>query len=126
MSDQSAPTERTAGGLEELRFAKTQQWRIAAAAITLLAAIFAVAHSLHPLSTVEKVVTTVLVTLVGVFGSIFLFSLQKHLRRTRLRINEKDSEAWLRGAEVLAALVAAVIISAIVVVYSLWRLTPSC
>jgi hypothetical protein len=36
--------------LEELRFAKTQQWRVATAAVTLLGAIFVVAHKLHPLA----------------------------------------------------------------------------
>lgn len=110
--------------LEEIRFAKTQQWRVATAAITLLGAIFAVAHTLHPLATFEKVLGTVSVTLIATFGSFFLVSLQNHLRRTRVLINDKDSEAWLRGAEVVFALIAVVVTSAIVAGYSLWREHP--
>jgi hypothetical protein len=107
--------------LEEIRFAKTQQWRVATAAITLLGAIFVVAHTLHQLATPEKVVGTVLVTLIAGAGSVFLLSLQNHLGRTRLEIDGKDTEAWLRGIEVAFTLVAIVIVSAIVVGYSLWR-----
>jgi hypothetical protein len=43
---------------EELRFAKTQQWRIATAAITLLAAIFAVVHATPNLKPAEKIAGT--------------------------------------------------------------------
>jgi hypothetical protein len=106
--------------LEELRFAKTQQWRVATAAVTLLGAIFVVAHTLHPLAIFERVIGTVLVALIGVAGSVFLISLQNHLRRTRNSIQD-DLEAWSRGAEVMITLAVVVIASAIIVGYSLWR-----
>jgi SNF family Na+-dependent transporter len=112
--------------LEEIRFAKTQQWRVATAAVTLLGAIFAVAHTMHRLDTIEKVTGTVLVAVIAIAASAFLFSLYKHLGRTRLSIDRKDSEAWLRGAEVSLTLVAIVIASAIVVGYSLWRGVAAC
>ena len=106
--------------LEELRFAKTQQWRVATAAVTLLGAIFVVGHTLQPLAIFERVIGTVLVTLIAVAGSVFLISLQNHLRRTRILIQD-DPEAWSRGAEVMFTLAGVVIASAIVVGYSLWR-----
>jgi hypothetical protein len=62
--------------MEELRFAKRQQWHIAAAAVGLLGAIFAISTDMkRPL---EMVAATVLVTLVAVTGVGFLCSLQKH------------------------------------------------
>jgi hypothetical protein len=106
--------------LEELRFAKSQQWRVATAAVTLLGAIFAVAHTLHPLVIFERVIGTVLVTLIAVAASVFLISLQKHLRNTR-RLIQDDPEAWSRGSEVVFTLVGVVLASAIIVGYSFWR-----
>ena len=79
---------------EELRFPKTQQSRIAAAGITLLGAIFSVGHAMHDdLRPAEKVAGTLLVALVSISGSWFLWSLQKHLQQTGLNIVRTDTEA---------------------------------
>jgi hypothetical protein len=106
---------------EEIRFAKAQQWRIATAALTLLAAIFAIAHTMRPLACWEKAAATVFAVLVAAAGSLFLIMLQNHLADTRRRIDHDEAEAWHREGSILAALVGTVIIGAIVVGYSLWR-----
>jgi hypothetical protein len=125
MTDQTKPSsetdKETLSGLEELRFAKTQQWRIATSAITLLAAIFAVAHAMADLKPAEKVAGTLFAALVSISSSWFLCSLQSHLKRTRLEIGPEDKTAWLRGLDVIVALIGAVILSGGVVVYFLWR-----
>jgi hypothetical protein len=106
--------------LEELRFAKKQQWAVTTAAITLLAAIYAVAKDLKPeLGPKEKVAIAVLVTLIACAGVVYLTSLQSHLRETRLKLDPEDKEPWLRGVSVLAGLVGTVILGAAFVIYVL-------
>jgi hypothetical protein len=79
---------------EELRFPKTQQSRIAAAGMTLLGAIFSVGRAMHDdLRPAEKVAGTLLVALISISGSWFLWSLQKHLQQTGLNIDRTDTEA---------------------------------
>ena len=93
---------------EELRFAKKQQWTVAAAAISLLAGIYAVGHDKIS-SPSEKIITAVLITLIAAFGCLFLVNLQLHLRATRLRLNEEDKDALLRGVSILGVLMGAII-----------------
>jgi hypothetical protein len=79
---------------EELQFPKTQQSRIAVAAITLLGAIFSAGRARHDeLKPVEKVAGMLLVALVSISGCWFLWSLQKHLQQTGLNIDRTDTEA---------------------------------
>jgi hypothetical protein len=111
------------GKLEELWFAKKQQWSIAAAAMTLLGAIYGAAHTMTPLVPCEKVIGTILALLIAIAGSIHLVSLQNHLAATR--DDEDKKEAWRRGASVLYTLVAVLVIGALVVVYYIWRPVPS-
>jgi hypothetical protein len=106
---------------EEIRFAKTQQWRVAIAALTLLGATFAVSHAMRPLACAEKAAGTVLVTLIGMSGAVILLQLQNHLAEKRREIKPDEASAWLRGGAVLFSLVAAVVIGAVVVGYSFWR-----
>ncbi len=113
--------------LEELRFAKKQQWSIAAAALTLLGAIFGAAHTMAPLGNWEKAGAELLVALIAIAGSVQLLFLQNHLARTRRLIDEKDENAWWRGTSILYSLVAALVISAFVVgYYVLWRSASTC
>lgn len=119
MSERDASNERT-HKLEELRFAKSQQWNISTATLTLLGAIFAAAHTLSPISQIEKVVATIIVTLVAAFGSSFLISLQSYISTTRLEINDRDYSARFRGLDILVALVASIIVGGIIVVYAIW------
>jgi hypothetical protein len=65
-----------AARLEELRFAKKQQWYIATSALTLLAAIFGIAHVIKPTTLDEKKVGTVFVVLIVWFACEFLRQLQ--------------------------------------------------
>jgi hypothetical protein len=103
---------------EELRFAKKQQWSVATAAISLIAAIYAVEHGETP-SPNEKILTAILITLIAVFGCFFLVNLQQHMRATRLTLNEEDKDPLLRGVSVLAVLMGAIISSAAFVIYFL-------
>jgi hypothetical protein len=105
---------------EELRFAKKQQWTIAAAAVTLLAAIFALQHSLPeaaPLKPCEKIALAVVITLIATFCCNFLIMLQKYMRDTRLRLEPKDRDAAIRGVSVAGVLVGVVVLSAFGVLY---------
>jgi hypothetical protein len=106
-----------AAQFEELRFAKKQQWAVATAAVTLLAAIYAISKGLKDF---EKAVVTVFVTLIATFGVYFLWQLQGHLKRTRLAIDRDDPNPWFRGVDVLAVLSGVILISAVVVFYSIW------
>lgn len=111
-----------AARLEELRFAKRQQWAVAIATITFIAGAFHITHSMvQPLTVCEKLVATILISVVAIGGGGLLFKLQYHLRNTRLIIDRGDDRPYLRGLDVLIGLVFALIISAIAVCYSLWR-----
>jgi hypothetical protein len=111
-----------AARLEEIRFAKRQQWAVAIATITFIAGAFHIAHTVqHRLACWEKVVATILVVGVLSGGCWLLFRLQDHLCRTRLLIDWRDKNPWWRGTDVLFGLVIALIISAGAVCYSFWR-----
>jgi hypothetical protein len=135
MSDQQPPQQPPeakkpdpaieAARLEELRFAKRQQWAVAIATITFIAGAFHMAHTVKPpLALWEKHAVTVLVSIVAVGGSALLFKLQGHLRDTRLVIYTSDTSPWWRGADIIIGLATVLIISAIAVCYSLWRDYP--
>jgi hypothetical protein len=110
-----------AARLEELRFAKRQQWAVAIATITFVAGAFHMAHNVEPAPNLcEKLVTTILVSIASIAGSAMIVKLQYHLRTTRLAIDPNDSTPW-RGLDVVIGLIIALIISAAAVCYSLWR-----
>jgi hypothetical protein len=76
--------------LEELRFAKRQQMAVATSAMALLGAILAIGNLLKPLSGWEKWVGMGGAMVVALVGSGFIWSLENHLKRTRLRIDPDD------------------------------------
>ncbi len=120
MSDQQGLNDRDRQQLfEELRFAKKQQWAIATAAVTILAAIFAaLQRSLEPpLTPREKIAIAVVIALIATFGTMFLFMLQKYMRTTRLRLDRQDTDAAVRGVSIVGVLVGIVILSAAFVLY---------
>jgi hypothetical protein len=94
--DQQKDADRPAWH-EELRFAKKQQWYIATSAITLLAAIFAIAHGTS-LSDEEKGIASIFILLIASFGILYLCKLQAHLKEVRKKLNPRDSGAWVRGS----------------------------
>ena len=105
--------------LEELRFAKRQQWYIAPSGVTLLGAIFAIAHQTQ-LNDVEKVLASIFIALIAGFGIFFLFRLQDHLKNVRRALDPIDPNPWFRGVDVFLVLAGLVFLSAVVVLYFLW------
>jgi hypothetical protein len=63
---------------EEFRFAKKQQWYVATAAVTLIAANFAVADKVH-VTAFEKGVVVVALVAIAIFASWTLCSTQKYI-----------------------------------------------
>jgi hypothetical protein len=117
----TTPDDRSSR-LDELRFAKKQQWSIAAAVLTLLGAIFGAAHTMAPLEPWEKAVGSILAIGIMMFGNLHLWSLQNHLAATRRAIDASDEDAWWRGGTILFSLMTVLLISAVVVAYYvLWR-----
>jgi hypothetical protein len=110
-----------AGYMEELRFAKRQQWYVAAAAIGLIAGAFHLAQSMAPLACWEKAVASNIVLLVAAGGIWLMFDLQHHLANTRKVLDPQDDRPWWRGAPIAFCLAIVQLISAVVVVYALWR-----
>jgi hypothetical protein len=108
--------------LDELRFAKRQQWAITAAAIALIAGIYHIADNADPpMRHWEQHLAAFLVLGVAGGGIGMLFKLQGHLCRTRLAMDKKDPNPWRRGLDVVIALAIAIAVSAIAVCYSFWR-----
>jgi hypothetical protein len=110
-----------AAKLEELRFAKRQQWSIATSAVTLLAAIFGIVHVIKGPNLGEKIAATTLIVLIAGSACWFLWKLQRHLKKTRTLLDPMDPKPWFRGADILGVLAGTVIISGLVVGYYLWR-----
>jgi hypothetical protein len=106
--------------LEELRFAKRQQWTITAAVVALIAGAYGVAQPLA-LSDLEKVGATILVVVVVIAGIYWLVDLQRHLYRTRLRIDPYDPDPRWRGSEIVSGMAGAMILTAAVVCYLFCR-----
>ena len=88
------PTSEEAVTAEEIRFAKKQQWYVATACITLMAAVFTLAEKIHT-NQCEKVIATLVLAAIAFFGIINLLALKKHIADTRL---QDDSDRERRGA----------------------------
>jgi amino acid transporter len=108
-----------ASQFEELRFAKRQQWYIATAAVTLLAAIFWIERNAQ-LSSTEKAAATVFIVMIMGFGIWFLFKLQNYMKTVRLLLDPSDPNSWWRNGDVLFVLAGVVLLAAIVVLYFFW------
>jgi hypothetical protein len=101
---------------------KSSNGQLRQSAVTLLAAIFGIAHVIEPkLGDCEKTVATVLVALIMGFACWFLYKLQGHLKKTRMLLNSMDPKPWFRGADIFGVLVGTVIVSGLVIGYYLWR-----
>ena len=106
--------------LEELRFAKRQQWTITAAVVALIAGAYTIAEK-QSLAPWEKAVAAILIVVVVIGGICWLCDLQRHLHVTRLRLDRWDRDPWWRGADIASGMMGAMIISAIAVCYLLLR-----
>jgi hypothetical protein len=106
--------------LEELRFAKRQQWAVATAVVTLLGALYGLAHSANSnlgVDEKEKVLFAVIVTLIATVGCNILASLQRHMWNSRFELEPRDRDALVRGSGIVGALMGVIILSAIGVLY---------
>jgi hypothetical protein len=75
---------------EELRFAKKQQWNVAAAVVALLGAIFAIANATEDLQTWEQFVASLMAPLASGYRMLVALEAPKSLdfesiRRTAIR-----------------------------------------
>jgi hypothetical protein len=105
---------------EELRFAKKQQWYVAASVVGLLGAIFAISRGLQ-LSEVEKAVATIFILAIAGCGIRILKHLQDHMQHLRQRLEPYAEKIyWHRPTDVFWALAAVALISGVVIVYLLW------
>ena len=102
----------------EIRFAKKQQWYVTTAALTLIAAIFALADKIHP-TLCEKGVVVIALIAIATFASCIMCSLQKHLVRKRKEIDAEDDEKWWesRGTEIMWPLVVVIVLGAVTIIY---------
>jgi hypothetical protein len=71
--------------VDELRFAKQQQWTITNYVLLVMAAVFAVAKLVSPLTTWEKSVGYAFVALAWILGLFVLFDLQWYMGSIRKR-----------------------------------------
>ena len=98
---------------------KKQHWNIATATVTLIAAVYGIAHTAGDLELRERVGLSVLSGFLAVGGCYLLLSLHSYIGTTRTRLDKEDKHAWLRGTPVLFALVSVILFSAVVVIYFL-------
>lgn len=84
--------------IEDIKYAKTQQWRLAYYTLVLLGAIVALSQYLNP-KLPATIVLFIAALLIAIFGTYYLRKFQKDLRRYRTnvsRIREKRFPADLR------------------------------
>jgi RsiW-degrading membrane proteinase PrsW (M82 family) len=103
--------------LEELRFAKKQQWYVATSAVTLNAAVFALLRG-SQLRDFEALAAVFIVLFVTAAGVGVLWQLQDHLRNVRRDLKEHDPP-WHRPTDVVILLTFVVVAVAFVVLYCL-------
>jgi hypothetical protein len=103
---------------EELRFAKTQQWYVATASVTLNAAAFALSKGSQLLE-IEKLFASLFVVVVVGFAIRVLLELQDHMLSVRQR-SEPDAP-WQRPTDVVRMLTIIVAAVGIAVVYCIFH-----
>jgi hypothetical protein len=103
---------------EEIRFAKKQQWYVATAAVTLIAAIFALADKIDP-TTYEKVIAVAVLIAIAISGFLNLRSLQKHIVSKRPKNDQRGKRSWWksRGADIMWTLIGIVWLSTLAIIY---------
>jgi hypothetical protein len=110
-----------AAHMEEIRFWKRQQWAVGGYAIALIAGAFHMMQSVpQPLGPYEKGVASVLVLVIARGGGRLIWELQESLEKTRKVLDQEDPDPE-RGMHIVEGLWVGLAISAIAVIYSLWR-----
>jgi UPF0716 family protein affecting phage T7 exclusion len=102
---------------QELRFAKQQQWYVAALAVALNAGMITFTKGMA-LVGIELLLTVVGFLLIGAGGIAVVVHLQDHMQSTRREIDPED-ETWSRTSDVVYPLSALIVASALVGVYLL-------
>jgi hypothetical protein len=97
---------------EELRFAKKQQWYVAASAVALNAGILAFLKGIA-FSGIELLGVVFCVLLISFGGFAIVLHLQDHMQRTRHELNPNDAP-WVRNSDVIVPLSAPIIASALI------------
>jgi hypothetical protein len=103
---------------EELRFAKTQQWYVATASVTLNAAAFALLKGSH-LHDYEALAAIFFILFVAAAGVGVLWQLQDHMQSLR-RKSEPDAP-WHRPTDVVVLLTFVVVAVAVGVGYCIFH-----
>jgi uncharacterized membrane protein YidH (DUF202 family) len=103
---------------DELRFAKTQQWYVAAAAVSLYAGTYAVLRAAH-LRRFEVGLVIVFVATVAIAGTVILWQLQSHMRDLR-RNTPEINVPLVRARDVIAYLTGIIWVVGISVFYLLF------
>ena len=102
---------------QELRFAKTQQWYVATASVTLIAAAFAFLKG-SQLTIYQALAASAFIQSVEYYGIRVLGQLQDHLQR--LRQKSEPKVRWARSTDVVWLLMGIVGVVAIAVLYCVW------
>jgi len=103
---------------QEIRFAKTEQLAVTTASMTLIGALLGFGRLLIPLKPWEKGLGVLTASAVAVGGILFIWSLQNHLERTRVKINPTDSSAGTRGLWITIAYTLVLAFGAAMVAYA--------
>ena len=127
--------------IDELKFAKEQQWKVTNYLLVSLAAIFGIGKALGTLTVCEKILATAFVVAAVVFGVYVLYDLQRHLGKSRDRLEAIEKEeskcftpeerkllqleqyqsTFRRGLSILVGLILVAVFGGLLVVYALWR-----
>ncbi len=102
---------------EELRFAKKQQWYVAASVVGLNAGLLALSRGIT-LSGIEVLAAVFCMLLIAGGGGAVLCHLQDHLQSVRVGLNPQDN-LWARTTDVVYPLSVVIAASAVVCVYLL-------
>lgn len=100
---------------EELRFAKKQQWYVAASAVALNAGILAFVKGIT-FSGIELLVMVFCVLLIGAGGVAIVLQLQDHMHRKRRELDQNDTD-WTHPGDVIVPLSALIVASALIGLY---------
>jgi hypothetical protein len=125
---------------DELKFAKTQQWKITYYLLLVLAAIFGIGKALE-LKVWEKILGSAFVVVLVGFGLEILRDLQRYMEKCRNRLAdieredskcftleerkflklEPEQSAFTRGLAIVVLLALTSVFGGLIVVWSLWR-----
>jgi len=99
---------------EELRFYKKQQWAVTTAGVVLFGAFLTTVSKLH-ITALDKFFAVILILLAVCAGWFVLDNLQEGIGKVRRALDPADSDALIRGREILNLQQSILIATAVVV-----------